>query len=240
MTDKHTAGGLLSTRTCFKPFKYPWAYEAFMQSEQMHWLWTEVPMLEDVKDYGQKLTDSDAQQKIHDELVYQTANSEDMASVRALKENLGQIRFFVSSVGQYADGVAAAAEGAHTAKEGSARLAGGASALYDGVLQLQSGTDQLNGGLVQFNAEGISQLTGALDADQLHALQAVVEEMTSRLAGYTSFAGAPEGASSRVKFIYKTAETPAETAPVETAADNATEGNFFVRLWHRLLAMFGL
>ena len=58
MTDKNTAGGLLSTRTCFKPFKYPWAYEAFMQSEQMHWLWTEVPMLEDVKDYGQKLTDS--------------------------------------------------------------------------------------------------------------------------------------------------------------------------------------
>ena len=25
----------------------------------MHWLWTEVPMLEDVKDYGQKLTDSE-------------------------------------------------------------------------------------------------------------------------------------------------------------------------------------
>ena len=94
--------------------------------------------------------------------------------------------------------------------------------------------------LVQFNAEGISQLTGALDADQLHALQAVVEEMTSRLAGYTSFAGAPEGTSSRVKFLYKTAETPAETAPVETAADNASEGNFFLRLWHRLLALFGL
>ena len=187
-----------------------------------------------------KLTDSDAQQKIHDELVYQTANSEDMASVRALKENLGQIRLFVSSVGQYADGVAAAADGAHTAKDGSAQLAGGASALYDGVLQLQNGTDQLSGGLVQFNEEGISQLTGALDADQLHALQTVVEEMTSRLADYTSFAGVPEGASSRVKFLYKTAETPTETAPVETTADNASEGNFFLRLWHRLLALFGL
>ena len=187
-----------------------------------------------------KLTDSDAQQKIHDELVYQTANSEDMASVRALKENLGQIRFFVSSVGQYADGVAAAADGAHAAKAGSAQLAGGASALYDGVLQLQNGTDRLSGGLVQFNDEGISQLTGALDADQLHALQTVVEEMTGRLADYTSFAGVPEGASSRVKFLYKTAETPAETAPVETTADNASEGNFFLRLWHRLLALFGL
>ena len=38
----------------------------------------------------------------------------------------------------------------------------------------------------------------------------------------------------------KTAETPAETAPVETAADNASEGSFFLRLWHRLLALFGL
>ena len=149
-----------------------------------------------------KLTDSAAQQKIPDELVYQTANSEDMASVRALKENLGQIRLFVSSVGQYADGVATAADGAHTAKAGSAQLASGASALYDGVLQLQHGTDQLSGGLVQFNEEGSSQRTGALDADQLHALQTVVEEMTSRLADYTSLAGVPEGASSRVKFLY--------------------------------------
>ena len=87
-----------------------------------------------------------------------------MASVRALKENLGQIQLFVSSVGQYADGVAAAAVGAHTAKAGSAQLASGASSLYDGVLQLQNGTDQLSDGLVQFNDEGISQLTGALDA----------------------------------------------------------------------------
>ena len=59
MTDKNKADGLLSTRTCFKPFKYPWAYEAFMQSEQMHWLWTEVPMMEDVKDYRAKLTDDE-------------------------------------------------------------------------------------------------------------------------------------------------------------------------------------
>lgn len=51
--------GLLSTRTAFKPFQYPWAYEAFQQSEQMHWLWTEVPMHEDVKDYTRVLTDSE-------------------------------------------------------------------------------------------------------------------------------------------------------------------------------------
>lgn len=51
--------GLLAARSTFKPFAYPWAYEAFMQSEQMHWLWTEVPMMEDVKDYRTKLTDEE-------------------------------------------------------------------------------------------------------------------------------------------------------------------------------------
>ena len=30
------AGGLLESRDYYKPFQYPWAYEAFMQSEQMH------------------------------------------------------------------------------------------------------------------------------------------------------------------------------------------------------------
>lgn len=53
------AVGLLADRTSFKPFAYPWAYEAFMQSEQMHWLWTEVPMMEDVKDYRSKLSESE-------------------------------------------------------------------------------------------------------------------------------------------------------------------------------------
>ncbi len=46
---------LTGARNYFKPFAYPWAYDAFVQSEQMHWLWTEVPMIEDVKDYHQKL-----------------------------------------------------------------------------------------------------------------------------------------------------------------------------------------
>lgn len=188
----------------------------------------------------QKLTDSDAQQKIHDELVYQTENSQDIADVRALKESLSQIQFFVSSVGQYADGVAAVADGAHSAKDGSAQLADGAAALYDGAVQLQNGTSQLSGGLVQFNTEGISQLTGALDTDQLNALQTVVDEMTSRMKDYTSFAGAPDGVSSRVKFIYKTAETPEAAPSVETETDTAAEGSFFTRLWHRLLALFGV
>lgn len=46
-------------RTFFKPFTYDWAFDAFKQSEQMHWLWTEVPMLEDVADWKNKLSESE-------------------------------------------------------------------------------------------------------------------------------------------------------------------------------------
>jgi ribonucleoside-diphosphate reductase beta chain len=46
-------------RNTFKPFKYPWAYDAWLQHEQSHWLHTEVPMGEDLKDYQKKLTKSE-------------------------------------------------------------------------------------------------------------------------------------------------------------------------------------
>ena len=48
---------LTDERQYFKPFTYPWAYEAWLAHEQSHWLHTEVPMLEDVKDWKNKLTD---------------------------------------------------------------------------------------------------------------------------------------------------------------------------------------
>jgi len=43
-------------RDSFKPFNYQWAYDAWLQSEQMHWLPGEVPMLEDVNDWKNKLS----------------------------------------------------------------------------------------------------------------------------------------------------------------------------------------
>ena len=186
----------------------------------------------------QKVTDPNAQQVIHDELVLQTEQSDDIASVRELKENLNSIQFFVSSVGRYADGVAAAAEGAHAAKEGSAQLTGGAQALYEGANQLLGGTVQLSSGLNQFNTEGISQLTGALDTDQLHTLQAVLDAMAQRMQDYDGFAGTPEGAVSTVKFLYKTAEDVEPAASVVAEAAPVESGNFFVRLWKKLIALF--
>ena len=200
----------------------------------------------------QLLTSQDAKDTAKAELKYQVENSQDMADVRALKDSLAQIQYFVSSVNQYTAGVQSAADGAHSAKDGSAQLADGTKTLYDGVntlkngvgqlsngtVQLSDGTVQLNDGLNQFNDEGISKLTGALDQDQLHDLKTVVEEMSDRLENYTSFAGAPEDAESSVKFIYKTAET---VAAADTTADTTAtvqEGNFFTRLWQRIVNLF--
>lgn len=46
-------------RPYYKPFNHPWAFDMFVQSEQMHWLWTEIPMQEDVKDWKNHLTDNE-------------------------------------------------------------------------------------------------------------------------------------------------------------------------------------
>jgi len=50
---------LTDERTTFKPFNYPWAYEAWLKHEQSHWLHTEVPMAEDVKDWKNRLTNEE-------------------------------------------------------------------------------------------------------------------------------------------------------------------------------------
>ena len=193
----------------------------------------------------QLLTSQEAKDTAKAELKYQVENSQDIADVRALKDSLSKIQYFVSSVGQYTAGVQTAADGAHSAKDGSAQLAAGTKTLYDGVntlsdgaSQLNDGAGQLNDGLNQFNEEGISKLTGALDEDQLHGLKTVLDEMTDRLENYTSFAGAPDDAENSVKFIYKTAETVAAADATAAETETVQEGNFFTRLWQRIVNLF--
>ena len=193
----------------------------------------------------QMVTSSEARNTAKAELKYQVENSQDIADVRALKDSLAKIQYFVSSVNQYTNGVQSAADGAHSAKDGSAQLAAGTQTLYDGVntlndgaAQLKDGSGRLKDGLNQFNDEGISKLTGALDENQIHDLKIVLDEMSSRLEGYTSFTGAPEGAESSVKFIYKTAETAPSVDTAAQAAAAAKEGNVFTRLWQRIVNLF--
>ena len=57
MVSKKEKLKLTDDRNSFKPFNYPWAYDAWLKHEQAHWLHTEVPMMEDVKDWKKKLTE---------------------------------------------------------------------------------------------------------------------------------------------------------------------------------------
>lgn len=47
---------LLQERHIYKPFLYPWCYEAWLTQQRIHWLPEEVPLAEDVRDWKQKLT----------------------------------------------------------------------------------------------------------------------------------------------------------------------------------------
>lgn len=47
---------LMEEQIHYKPFRYPWAYEAWLTQQRIHWLPEEVPLADDVKDWRNKLT----------------------------------------------------------------------------------------------------------------------------------------------------------------------------------------
>lgn len=47
---------LMEERVNYRPFNYPWCFEMWEKHESSHWLPKEVPMLEDVKDWKNRLT----------------------------------------------------------------------------------------------------------------------------------------------------------------------------------------
>ena len=51
--------GLLTPSFAYKPFRYPWAYDFWKRQQQVHWMPEEVPLADDVKDWRNKLTDSE-------------------------------------------------------------------------------------------------------------------------------------------------------------------------------------
>lgn len=50
---------LLKAREYYKPFQYPWAFEAYDQQQKMHWLPSEVPLAEDVRDWNERLNEKE-------------------------------------------------------------------------------------------------------------------------------------------------------------------------------------
>jgi ribonucleoside-diphosphate reductase beta chain len=47
---------LLTENPVYKPFRYPWAYEAWLTQQRCHWLPEEVPLADDVKDWHKNLS----------------------------------------------------------------------------------------------------------------------------------------------------------------------------------------
>ena len=50
---------LLDAAPIYKPFHYPWAYEAWHTQQKIHWLPEEVPLGDDIKDWKYNITDSE-------------------------------------------------------------------------------------------------------------------------------------------------------------------------------------
>ena len=50
---------LLEERVQYKPFSYPWAYDAWLMQQRVHWLPEEVPLADDVKDWHRTLSNSE-------------------------------------------------------------------------------------------------------------------------------------------------------------------------------------
>ncbi|HEC01883.1 MAG TPA: ribonucleotide-diphosphate reductase subunit beta, partial [Sphingomonadales bacterium] len=50
---------LLEERIVYKPFQYPWAYDAWLTQQRVHWLPEEVPMADDVKDWNMTITEGE-------------------------------------------------------------------------------------------------------------------------------------------------------------------------------------
>ena len=47
---------LLTGSPIYKPFRYPWAYDAWLMQQRVHWLPEEISLGEDVKDWAKNLT----------------------------------------------------------------------------------------------------------------------------------------------------------------------------------------
>ncbi len=50
---------LLTANPVYKPFRYPWAYDAWLTQQRIHWLPEEVPLADDVKDWQKNLSEGE-------------------------------------------------------------------------------------------------------------------------------------------------------------------------------------
>lgn len=111
---------------------------------------------------------------------------------------------------------AALRDGAAKLKDGTAQLSGqgpalsamqaGITTLQDAVVRLNDGASQLHEGTEKFEEEGMKPLKEkvTLAADELENFEKAVDEIKDFTESFSSFAGAPENAETKVRYIYKT------------------------------------
>ena len=56
---KKNNNGLLVANPVYKPFRYPWCYDAWLTQQRIHWLPEEVPLGDDVRDWQKNLSASE-------------------------------------------------------------------------------------------------------------------------------------------------------------------------------------
>ena len=76
---------LLQERHVYKPFLYPWCYEAWLTQQRIHWLPEEVPLAEDVRDWKKK---TDAVRKKPDDADFPLLHAIRCGSEQLLHEAL--------------------------------------------------------------------------------------------------------------------------------------------------------
>ena len=57
--NQNKKSGLLVGNPVYKPFRYPWCYDAWLTQQRIHWLPEEVPLGDDVRDWQKNLSQSE-------------------------------------------------------------------------------------------------------------------------------------------------------------------------------------
>lgn len=85
-------------------------------------------------------------------------------------------------------------------------MADGLQSLQDALTTLNEGANTLYEGQSKFNQEGIMKLAGAvnLGVGEVDALKTIINNIQILNDENRSFAGAPEGANTKVRFVYRT------------------------------------
>ena len=87
-------------------------------------------------------------------------------------------------------------------------MADGLDTLAEAFETLNSGAQELYEGQTQFKSEGLDQLQEKvnLGVDELNTLESVLDEIKAMNKKYSSYSGAPEGATVTTRYVFRTKE----------------------------------